>query len=508
MDSFDVIVIGAGGSGLAAACSAAEAGGKVLVLERMPQPGGTTGIAIGAFTAARTTMQQAAGIEDSVDDHAEDAGLFAPPEIEQRNNEPLRHFFLSEAAKTWEWLTSLGLSFVGPSPEPPNRVPRMHNVVPGAKAYVATLQIALQHHGGRLICDATVERLNRQKGRVTGVTARVNGQLVSFAARKGVILAAGDYANNGEMLARFKGERFREIEGINPHASGHGHELASQAGAALVNMDVTYGPELRFIPNSSQPFRQWLPSSGWKARLFGRLAQWTPKWLMRRMIKQLLVTWQHPEDSLFEDGAILINEHGHRFVNERNWPEREIAVARQPDKIAYILLDGRLVNRYAKWPHFISTAPDIAYAYVADYLRLRADVARKAETLEAFAEALPLTELRQTIQNFNDYVEGQRKDEFGRTNDQTTLHSGPWVLLGPVKAYFTTTEGGAMIDHRMRVLNESGQTIPGLFAVGQNGLGGQILFGHGLHIAWAITSGRLAGSEVMQTESNCEFSDS
>ena len=65
-----------------------------------------------------------------------------------------------------------------------------------------------------------------------------------------------------------------------------------------------------------------------------------------------------------------------------------------------------------------------------------------------------------------------------------------------------------MIDHRMRVLNESGQTIPGLFAVGQNGLGGQILFGHGLHIAWAITSGRLAGSEVMQTESNCEFSDS
>ena len=50
--TFDVIVIGAGGSGLAAACSAAQRGGRVLVLEKQPQPGGTTGIAVGSFTAA------------------------------------------------------------------------------------------------------------------------------------------------------------------------------------------------------------------------------------------------------------------------------------------------------------------------------------------------------------------------------------------------------------------------------------------------------------------------
>jgi fumarate reductase flavoprotein subunit len=71
-------------------------------------------------------------------------------------------------------------------------------------------------------------------------------------------------------------------------------------------------------------------------------------------------------------------------------------------------------------------------------------------------------------------------------------------LLGPVKAYFTTTEGGAAIDQQFRVLNGQGQPIPGLFAVGQNGLGGMILWGHGLHIAWAMTSGRLAGQLVMQ----------
>jgi fumarate reductase flavoprotein subunit len=68
-----------------------------------------------------------------------------------------------------------------------------------------------------------------------------------------------------------------------------------------------------------------------------------------------------------------------------------------------------------------------------------------------------------------------------------------WVMLGPVKAYFTTTEGGAAIDTSCRVLDDLGAPIPGLYAIGQNGLGGQILRGHGLHIAWAMTSGRLVG---------------
>ena len=91
---FDVIVAGAGGSGLAAAYSAAQHGGKVLVLEKRSQPGGTTGIAVGSFTAAGTSLQREANIEDDVLSHAEDAAKFPPPEIEARNNAPLRAHFL------------------------------------------------------------------------------------------------------------------------------------------------------------------------------------------------------------------------------------------------------------------------------------------------------------------------------------------------------------------------------------------------------------------------------
>ena len=72
------------------------------------------------------------------------------------------------------------------------------------------------------------------------------------------------------------------------------------------------------------------------------------------------------------------------------------------------------------------------------------------------------------------------------------------MLLGPARAYFTTTEGGAAIDPDLRVLDARGIPIPGLYAVGQNGLGGQILWGHGLHIGWALTSGHRVGKVLGQ----------
>lgn len=485
-NTFDVIVVGGGGSGLAAALSAAERGGTVLVLEKQPQLGGTTGIAVGSFTAYGTDWQRRAGVADNLDAHAEDAGKFAPPAIEARNNGPLRRFFLGQAAATLEWLSGLGLTFYGPSPEPPNRVPRMHNVVPGAKAYIAALQLEVQRRGGLIECAAPVVGLIRDGVRVAGVRVDRLGAIHEYRAQRGVVLAAGDYANSATILARYKGERFRTVEGINPDAQGDGHLLAEQAGAELVNMDVTYGPELRFIPPSRKPFQQLLPAGRGFSRIMGFFFRWLPRGVKSALIKRLLVTWQHPEDRLFTDGAILVNGEGDRFTDEMRSPEREIAVALQPGKQAYLLLDGRLIERYSAWPHFISTAPDIAYAYVKDYQRLRPDVTAIAPTLDELAarRGINRERLSATVAEHN-------------RQSATKLEQSPWALLGPVKAYFTTTEGGAMVNEHMQVLDAAGQPIDGLYAVGQNGLAGMVLWGHGLHIAWAMTSGRLAGEAIM-----------
>lgn len=489
--AYDVVIVGGGGSGLAAAASAAENGAEVLLLEKRPELGGSTGIAVGSYTSNRTRLQRQAGIEDSLEAHAQDAGRFPPDAYEARNNDELRRFFLDHSAETLDWLTGMGLYFQGPNPEPPNRVPRMHNVIPGAKAYIAALQLHLLKYGGEIITRASVVELVREDGKVCGVVADTPNGRQAYRARKGVVLAAGDYANAPELIGRFKGSEFTVVEGINPYSTGDGHVLAERAGASLVNMDITYGPEVRFIPPPRPTFQQLLPVSGWFVRLAGWLVPRLPEKILHRMIQRLLVTWQHPEDALYGDGAILVNQEGRRFCDETQSPSREIAIARQPGKVCYILLDEHLIEKYSSWPHFISTAPKIAYAYVEDYLKLRPDVAVAGPNLAAVSKArgIPVAALRETV------------NEINRTRlpvDRRQLAGSRWVLLGPAKAYFTTTEGGAAISRHFEVLDEAGRPIPGLYAVGQNGLGGQVLWGHGLHIAWAITSGRMVGRQLAE----------
>lgn len=124
-----------------------------------------------------------------------------------------------------------------------------------------------------------------------------------------------------------------------------------------------------------------------------------------------------------------------------------------------------------------------------------ADVAVRGRSLQEVAKprGIPPETPRQTVESFNACASGEAADPFGRTIKTPPLAGEQWVILGPVKAYFTTTEGSPAISERMEVLDGDGRPIPGLYAVGQNGLGGQVLWGHGLHIAWAITSGRLLG---------------
>ncbi len=480
---------------MAAAVSSAENGLKTLLLEKQPFLGGTTGIAVGSLTANRTSLQTEMGIEDSLEAHAEDVAKFACPEYEAANNEPLRRYFLSRTAETYEWLREMGLSFYGPSPEPPNRVARMHNVVPNAKSYIAVLQSRFLRLSGIILRNCAVKGLAREKGRIKIVEAVHESKPVRFRASRGVVLAAGDYANAPGLIAKYKGESYTRIEGINPHAGGDGQRLVEKAGGKLLNMDMTWGPEIRFIPPPKNPFTEVIPAGRGISKILGWLLPLVPKWLIAQYIKRLLVTWQHPDEKLFTDGTILLNKRGERFCNEKVFPQRELALAAQPGKIAYLLLDERIVNLYSQWPHFISTAPEIAYAYVKDYLKLRPDVSLLGRSLEEVAQGRGFDPavLRKTVEEFNRYAGGKIVDPWGREGDKFPLKGGKWVLLGPAKAYFTITEGGAAINESMQVKDENDQPIPGLYAVGCNGLGGQVLFGHGLHIAWAMTSGRIAG---------------
>ncbi|MCB1991379.1 MAG: FAD-binding protein, partial [Geminicoccaceae bacterium] len=62
-----------------------------------------------------------------------------------------------------------------------------------------------------------------------------------------------------------------------------------------------------------------------------------------------------------------------------------------------------------------------------------------------------------------------------------------WIMFG---------EGGLRVDQRLRVLDGERRPIAGLYAAGSCGQGGLILNGHGHHLGWAFTSGRLAGQNA------------
>ena len=156
----------------------------------------------------------------------------------------------------------------------------------------------------------------------------------------------------------------------------------------------------------------------------------------------------------------------------------------QPDKLAYILLDRRMAALFSAWPHFVSTAPGVAYAYVDDYRRNRSDVFTQTPTLEALAGQLsmPAAAIAATVRAHN-----------AGAGNRPQLGEGPYVALGPVRAVFVHAEGGLAVDHAHRVLGDGDRPIAGLYAAGSTGQGGLLLKGHGHHLAWAFVSGRRAG---------------
>ncbi len=484
----DVIVIGGGGAGLAAALEASNHGADVVLIEKCPQLGGTTSIAVGSITAACTSMQKAAGIEDRPDWHNEDIGKFNPA-LEDRNDFELRGFFTQHAAETFEWLREMGLQFQGPNPEPPNRMPRMHNVVPNAKAYIAAMHQRLIQNKVKILFSCTAKRLVQDNDeRVIGIEVEHDGKPLIIQAKKGVILASGDYSNSESVKLNYLSDDVAQVEGINPNSTGDGHQLAQQAGAELVNMDVVYGPELRFVPPPHPPFSQLLPTNPFLAKIYALGMKLLPHSFYIHIVKKLLVTWQHPENTLFQHGAVLINQKGERFVDETGNPE--LAIPRQPGKYAYIVFDNRIAELFSEWPHFISTAPEIAYAYVKDYKRLRPDIYTEAETWDGLAQKLNVSanKLSGAIQTHNNETSLE------------PLNNPPYYALGPVKSWIVTTEGGVRINQDMQALKPGGSPIPGLYATGSTGNSGMIIWGHGLHIAWAFTSGRLAGKHISKNE--------
>ncbi|MHA1109180.1 MAG: FAD-dependent oxidoreductase [Alphaproteobacteria bacterium] len=480
---FDVVVVGGGGAGLAAAIEAARAGASVVLLEKNPELGGTTLRSVGSLTSTGTRFQARAGIEDSPEAHGEDLVLFNRAKLgdaDARDNPELRRLLTESMPGTMKFLIEMGMVFFGPMPEPPHRLPRMHNILPHSRGFIFHMRRHALKAGIDIRTSMRADELLQANGRVTGVRASGGHSALEFTAKRGVVLATGDYSASEDFKARFIAPELAGIEGINPTSTGDGHALGLAAGGGIVNGDVMSGPEIRFVAPSRKSLIDRLPP--WK--LVGLAVRASmkilPAFMLRPFLMKFITTNLAPSYRLFDEGAVLVNREGKRFTDERDAPEFDIP--RQSQRESWIVFDDRIAQKFSEWPYFISTAPGLAYAYHPDYRRNRRDISHSAATPEALAQmiGLPPRALAETI----------------ALSVGPSLDTAPYHALGPAKSWIAYTDGGLRVSAGMEVLGGNDIPIPGLFAAGSTGQGGVLLEGHGHHLGWAFTSGRIAGKSA------------
>jgi len=488
----DVLVVGGGGSGLAAAATAAELGRQVILLEKNANLGGSTAWSVGSISATCTEHQLRKGIKDYPQHHLEDLKLFSGT-LADIDDFELGRVLTDNITDTFAWLRSTGLEFIGPMAEPPHRQPRMHNVLPNSHAFPYHLGRYCRKLGVDVRLDTQVKSLLKDGGRIIGVEAEIGGKKIRFKARGGVVLAAGDYSASQKYKAEFVSEEVSMVDAVNVTATGDGFRIALEQGATMVNAGRIRGPVMRFVPPPHTKLVQRIPP--W--RVLTRLMRWSfenlPDSLLRPFMMSFLTTALGPSSELTQQGAVLVNRDGMRFTDEMG--NSNLPVSRQPERLAWFVFDEDTASRFTSWPYFVSTAPGVAYAYLPDYRRTRPDLFVRAESLGELASRLgmPPAALEASIDAYN--ANRSVAGVVGR-GSRPAICKAPFYALGPAKSYVVFTNGSLRVSQQLEVLDGAGHPIPGLYAAGSNGQGAMLLEGHGHHLGWAFTSGRIAGRQA------------
>ena len=261
----DVVVVGLGVAGVCAAISAAEAGADTLVVEAAGAGGGTSALSGGIiYLGGGTPLQQACGFTDTPDNMARFLTAACGPGVDDHKLQE----FCRGSVELYHWLTDHGLEFE-PSfyaktagREPPDTsgliysggedarpgsavadpVPRGHHPAhPDAAGghIMEVLLAALDRTSARVCTDTTVERLIVDSERVVGVEARSEGAGLRVEARQGVILTAGGFVFNDDMVSRHAPELLQANLRIGTdHDDGRGIRMAQACGAATVHMSA------------------------------------------------------------------------------------------------------------------------------------------------------------------------------------------------------------------------------------------------------------------------------
>jgi fumarate reductase flavoprotein subunit len=249
--SLDVLVIGAGGCGLAAAIAAHDAGLEVAIVEKLERPGGNTALSTGSIPGAGSRFQRAAGIEDSpermIADYEANAG--------EHEMMPLMRRLARDSAGLVEWLVDavgVRLAIITDYKHIGHSVPRLH--APASrrgKDLMDDLVAAAEKRGIVIACGNGVKELIEQGGAVVGaVVETAQGEVTRIGAKK-TVLALNGYAANRALVAQYcpeiAGAEYFGARGSTGEAVLWGQKL----GAALANMAAYQGYAAVAYPQGS-----------------------------------------------------------------------------------------------------------------------------------------------------------------------------------------------------------------------------------------------------------------
>ena len=461
----DVVIVGAGGAGLAAAVQANQNGSTVIVLEKMGKVGGNTILAGGAMNAVNDRSEQAIAYNDSVEWHFTQTMNGG----DNQGDPVLVHTLVSNAYAGVEWLMDLGMEFqdetAGLFTVTGGLWPRAHKpVMPLGQGFFATYMNYIDSHEGVdvMLNTCANELMVDESGRVCGVVATgETGNTVTVKARNGVIMATGGFAASVELRSAFNtqwADLGATIKSTNhAGATGDGIKMMQKLGADFVQMG-----NIQLLPLGD-------PVTG---SLAGNI--------------------EHDVET-----RIFVNKEGNRFVNEGGRrDDMTNALFAQTDAYMWIVMDSDTYPTGDELNNFGETINQL----------VEAGRAFKGETLEELAEKIgvPAENLVAAVTEFNRHAEGGdlagTPDEFGRTLYSTPIDNGPFYAAARVPTVHHTM-GGVRINQYCQVINENGQIIPGLYAAGEvtGGIHGSNRLG-GNALTDTVVFGRIAGDSASQAK--------
>lgn len=458
--STDVVVVGAGGAGLAAALTAAQNGADVVVLEKMAMVGGASSMAGGGTNATGSQWQQSYGIEDS-------------PEAYFMDIMENGHFF-SDARTLWLYANTQGAAFdwlvaedgaalpyvnTQPSPSAEHTYGRTFSPEGGGAGVVSALQQKVTDLGVEILLETPAQELMVTDGTVTGVKALAADGTPYEITANSVILATGGYGANTDMLP----ETVTSLPYAGAvSATGDGLNMATAIGADAINLDKV----------NIQPHSIILPDGRGQHTFQGCLAMYN------------------------KTGSILVSDQGVRFVNEQG-SANDIKAGMEQNEHSYLIMDAASFETYAQT---CIASHNFTQEQLDQWLEANGTsnpVFAHADNLEDLAAivGIPSGALTETVERYNGFVSAGEDTDFGR-KVSTAMGDGPYYAVEMNLRYYATL-GGLHINDNMQVLDTDGQPIQGLYAAGEvvGGVVGDI-YAPGSLFGWAMTSGHNAGLAV------------